>query len=226
LFRVRDQGVGIPKEMLPRVFELFTQVDQSLHRSQGGLGIGLALVRNLVEMHGGTIEGTSDGIGKGSEFVMSLPLRPEKVAVQGEAERVVPIASGYNRILVVDDNADAAEMLATMLRFDGIEVQTANDGQQALLAVERFRPDLVLLDIGMPGMSGYEVARAIRSHVLGSSIVLVAATGWGQEDDRRRARDAGFDDHVTKPVDRAQLMRLIMRPRRPDRGGAMSQKAS
>jgi signal transduction histidine kinase len=226
VFRVTDQGVGIPQEMLPRVFELFTQVDQSLHRSQGGLGIGLALVRNLVEMHGGTIEGMSEGIGKGSEFVMRLPLRPEKRAAQNEQERVVPIASGYGRILVVDDNADAAEMLATMLRFDGIEVQTANDGQQALLAVERFRPDMVLLDIGMPGMSGYDVARAIRAHAHGANLMLVAATGWGQEDDRRRAREAGFDEHITKPVDRAQLMRLIMRPRRPDRGGAKSQRAS
>ena len=226
VMRVKDQGVGIPQEMLPRVFELFTQVDQSLHRSQGGLGIGLALVRNLVEMHGGTIDGTSEGIGKGSEFVMRLPLRPEKHGAKNEAERVVQLASGYGRILVVDDNSDAAEMLATMLRFDGIEVLTANDGQQALLALERFRPEMVLLDIGMPGMSGYEVARAIRAHAHGAGVMLVAATGWGQEDDRRRAREAGFDEHITKPVDRAQLMRLITRPRRPDRGGTGMQKAS
>jgi signal transduction histidine kinase len=220
VIRVKDNGVGIPPKMLPRVFELFTQVDQSLHRSQGGLGIGLALVRNLVELHGGTVEGFSEGIGQGSEFVMRLPLRADKLPAMPEQERVVAIASGYGRILVVDDNTDAAEMLATMLRFDGAEVLTAGDGAAALLAIDTFGPDLVLLDIGMPGMNGYEVARAIRAHPSGGAIMLVAQTGWGQEEDRRRAKEAGFDEHITKPVDRAQLMRLISRPRRNDRNAS------
>jgi len=221
LFRIQDNGVGIPPAMLPKVFELFTQVDQTLHRAQGGLGIGLALVKNLVEMHGGRIDGYSEGIGKGSEFVMRLPLRIEKRAPQTDGDRVVPMASAFGRILVVDDNVDAAEMLATMLRIDGCEVQTAHDGQQAMLAIDLFRPDLVLLDIGMPGMNGYEVARAIRAHPLGAKIVLVAATGWGQDEDRKRAREAGFDEHITKPVDRSQLLKLMTRPRRGgDRGSA------
>ena len=226
VFRVTDSGVGIPPPMLPKVFELFTQVDQTLHRAQGGLGIGLALVKNLIEMHGGRIEGYSEGIGKGSEFVMRLPLRTEKRAPQNDGDRVVPMASAFGRILVVDDNIDAAEMLATMLRIDGCEVQTAHDGPQAMLAIDRFRPDLVLLDIGMPGMNGYEVARAIRAHPLGSKMVLVAATGWGQEEDRKRAREAGFDDHITKPVDRSQLLKLMTRPRRGGDRGTASARVS
>ncbi len=217
LFRVVDNGVGIPINMLPKVFELFTQVDQSLHRAQGGLGIGLALVRNLAEMHGGRIDGYSEGIGKGSEFVMRLPLRPDLRPPQQEGERVVSIASAYGRVLVVDDNIDAAEMLATMLRIDGAEVLTAHDGREAMEVIDGFRPDLVLLDIGMPGMSGYDVARAIRAHPVCGNVMLVAQTGWGQEEDRRRAKEAGFDEHVTKPVDRAQLLKLIARPRRGDR---------
>jgi signal transduction histidine kinase len=217
--RVTDTGVGIPPELLPSVFEMFTQIDHTLHRSQGGLGIGLALVRELTEMHGGRVEGFSAGLGKGSEFVLTLPLRQDLLAGLPPREREVTIPvedlGKPCRVLVVDDNRDAAQSLAAMLRLTGSEVETAHDGLQALRIAERFRPSLVLLDIGMPGMSGFEVARKIRAKPWGASIRLVAQTGWGQEEDRQRAREAGFDVHLTKPVDYASLMQLM--PGRPSR---------
>ena len=221
--RVKDDGIGIPQEMLSKVFDLFAQVDHTLHRSQGGLGIGLALVRKLVEMHGGHVDGYSEGIGKGSEFVLRLPLVEERTTPVQVKERVVPIAPLCRRVLVADDNRDAVAMMTTMLRLHGIEVEAAYDGPQAIRAAELFRPDLVLLDIGMPGMSGLEVARVIREQAWGADMLLVAQTGWGHEEDRRRTREAGFDEHVTKPVDRAQLMKLMAQPRR--RGGTPSQGA-
>jgi signal transduction histidine kinase len=217
--RVTDTGMGIPPELLPTVFEMFTQIDHTLHRSQGGLGIGLALVRELTEMHGGRVEGFSAGLGKGSEFVLTLPLRQDLLAGLPPREREVTIPvedlAAPCRVLVVDDNRDAAQSLAAMLRLTGSEVETAHDGLQALRIAERFRPSLVLLDIGMPGMSGFEVARKIRAKPWGASIRLVAQTGWGQDEDRQRAREAGFDVHLTKPVDYASLMQLM--PGRPSR---------
>jgi signal transduction histidine kinase len=219
VLRVRDDGMGIPPEMLSRVFEMFTQVDHSLHRSQGGLGIGLALVRKLIEMHGGTVTGSSEGLGRGSEFALRLPLHADQRVPAAPVESAAPrSAPRQRRILVVDDNRDAAETLALILRLDGGLVETAHDGPQAVQAAERFRPEVMLLDIGIPGMSGYEVARKIRAQPWGAEILLVAQTGWGQEDDRRRSRDAGFDEHLTKPVDHARLLQLIAQP--PGRGAA------
>ena len=211
MIRVQDSGIGIPHEMLGRIFELFTQVDQDASRA-GGLGVGLALVRKLVELHGGWVTGHSEGLGRGSQFVVRLPLRknqsPAPMPAPATPEPATPVLSA-RRILVVDDNRDAAEILAAMLRLDGADVRTAHDGAQALETAERFRPDLVLLDLGMPGVSGFEVARGIRARPWGAGVTLVAQTGWGQEHDRQRTREAGFDDHVTKPVDRARLLQLL-----------------
>jgi len=212
LIRVKDNGTGIPPQMLPEVFDLFTQVDQALDRSHGGLGIGLALVRKLVEMHGGSVDAHSDGVGHGSEFFVRLPCRIELMDVKGTPPSVDDIIKTpviRRRVLVVDDNEDSAETLALALQLEGCDVETAHGGQQALELAERFRPEMVLLDIGMPGMDGYEVARAIRAQPWGADMLLVAQTGWGQEEDRRRTRQAGFDAHMTKPLDHSRLMSLM-----------------
>jgi signal transduction histidine kinase len=212
VIRVRDTGIGIPARMLPQVFDLFTQMDHSVEHSQGGLGIGLGLVRLLTEMHGGTVEAHSEGPGQGSEFVVRLPLL-HRLAPDAPASATAPVppvgTAMYRRILVVDDNLDAAETLAAILRLGGSEVTTAHDGLEALAIAERFLPELVLLDIGMPRLNGYDAARRIRAAPWGRNMVLVAQTGWGQEEDRRRTRDAGFDGHLTKPVDHAKLAQLL-----------------
>jgi CheY-like chemotaxis protein/nitrogen-specific signal transduction histidine kinase len=206
---VRDTGVGIPAHMLPRVFEMFTQVDRSLERSQGGLGIGLSLVKGLAEMHGGTVEAHSDGHGMGSEFVVRLPVvlsltgRARDEAGEGTA------ATSRRRILVVDDNRDAAISLAMLLRLMGNEAQTAHDGLEALEAAAALKPDVILLDLGMPKMNGYEVARRIRQQPWGKYVVLVAVTGWGQQEDRLRSQEAGFGYHMVKPVEPAALEKLL-----------------
>jgi PAS domain S-box-containing protein len=210
--RVRDNGVGIPADMLPGVFELFTQDDRSLHRAQGGLGIGLTLARRLVEMHGGTIEAHSAGEGTGSEFVVRLPLAsddakpPPDGAREGGAAAARPPA---RHVLVVDDNQDSAESLGTLLKLLGHEVRTAHDGPSALETAREFRPEVVLLDIGMPGMNGYDVARRMRTMPEVRDALLVAQTGWGQDDDRRQSKEAGFNDHLVKPVDLDDLQRLL-----------------
>jgi signal transduction histidine kinase len=210
IIRVRDTGVGIPAELLPSVFNLFTQVDHAVDRSQGGLGIGLALVRSLVELHDGKVEAHSDGVGQGSEFVNRLPLQDHsRTTLPKEIGGEKATAIARHRILVIDDNRDSAETLAMVLRLHGSEVMTAHDGLAAVGAAERFRPDLVLLDIGMPGMDGYEVARAIRAAPWGREMLLVAQTGWGQAADRRRTQEAGFDVHMTKPVDYSKLTKLL-----------------
>ncbi len=222
LIRVKDTGIGIPTEMLPHIFDMFTQVDSSLERSEGGLGIGLTLVQRIVEMHGGTVEARSEGLGKGSEFVVRLPVA---VAVEGQGPREAAadeeevVAPAPRRILVVDDNRDAADSLGTLLRMFGNEVHTAHDGLEAVGAAAAFQPHVVLLDIGLPKLNGYEAARRIREQKGGSDMVLVALTGWGQEEDRRRSKEAGFDHHMTKPVEFADLQKLLAEasPSRPER---------
>jgi PAS domain S-box-containing protein len=209
---VKDTGVGIPPHMLPAVFEMFTQVDTSLEKSQGGLGIGLAIVKRLVEMHGGTVEARSEGQGMGSEFVMRLPVVLSLVQGQERDSDKLKQArpTARRRILVVDDNVDSALSLAKMLDLMGNEVHTALDGLEAVAAAAVYRPDLILLDIGMPKLNGYEACRRIREQGWGKGIVIVALTGWGQEEDRRRSREAGFDRHLIKPVGRDALERLLV----------------
>jgi len=237
--RVRDTGEGIPADLLPVIFNLFTQLDRTSGHAQGGLGIGLALVRRLVEMHGGSVTAHSDGVGKGSEFVIRLPVQVEtEVPVDGasvehrpvSAARLptgepVPVLNGFQssslgpsvevgdpvkrRILLADDNSDALESLATLLELGGHEVVTASNGALALECAERHRPEVVLLDIGMPMLDGYEVARRIRVQPWGQKITLVALTGWGQDSDRRRSREAGFDSHLVKPLDMDKLTELL-----------------
>jgi PAS domain S-box-containing protein len=208
--RVIDNGVGIPKEMLSKVFDLFTQVDRSLERSQGGLGIGLSLVKRLVGMHEGTVEAHSNGIGTGSEFVVRLPIvhRPAQQASAHEAQEA-PGAQDGRRILIVDDNSDSADSLATILSMLGHTTKTANDGFRALEVAEDFLPDVVLLDIGMPRLNGYETARRMRQRPWGQAAVLVALTGWGQDDDRRKSSEAGFDTHLVKPIEVTEIIRLL-----------------
>ena len=204
---VEDTGVGIRAEMLPRIFDMFTQLQEHRDRTHGGLGIGLTLARRLVELHGGTIEAASDGVGKGSRFTVRLPLAPSrgvKVAVPAREASGPPPPC---RVLVADDNPDAAEMMRVMLGFRGHEVRVAADGVQAVDMARDFQPDIVFLDIGMPRMDGYEAARRIRE--MGRRVTLIALTGWGQDEDKVRSREAGFDHHLTKPPEREQLERLI-----------------
>jgi PAS domain S-box-containing protein len=209
---VRDNGIGISPEMLPRVFELFTQAERALGRSEGGLGVGLALVRTLVEMHGGRVEAHSGGAGKGSEFVVRLPvLRAPSKEESGQGVARVEVTGPSRRVLVVDDNRDAAESLAKFLALSGHDVRTAHDGKAALEAARAFRPEVVLLDIGLPGMDGYQVARRLREQEGERHAFLAALTGYGQEDDRRRSREAGFDAHLVKPTDPDDLLALVAR---------------
>jgi PAS domain S-box-containing protein len=208
VLRVRDTGVGIPADMLPRIFDMFIQVDRSLERSHGGLGIGLTLVQRLVESHGGSVTASSPGPGKGSEFSVRLPIARGRGAPVQVAQR----AAGQRpplRILVVDDNQDSAETLGLLLRKLGDDVHVAHDGAAALAAAARHRPQVVFLDIGMPGMNGYEVARRIRMIPELKHVTLVAQTGWGQDHDRRLSSDAGFDAHLVKPVDLDAVQQLL-----------------
>jgi len=207
--RVTDSGIGITPEMLPRIFDMFTQVDATLDRSQGGLGIGLTLVRRLVEMHGGTVEVTSEGAGLGSEFTIRLPYEQLVASESSREQSSARVPDASLRVLVVDDNADAAESLAVLLRLMGHEVELAGEGRSALELAASFEPQLVLMDIGLPGMSGYDIATALRNRPQMRSTTLVAVTGWGQDSDRKRARDTGFDHHLTKPVEPDRLEQII-----------------
>jgi CheY-like chemotaxis protein len=209
VIRVRDSGIGIEAGQLPRVFEMFTQVDTSLERSRDGLGIGLTLVKTLVEMQGGTVEAHSKGLGHGSEFVVRLPILAEKAQPAPRPTPSTPSPVVSRRVLIVDDNDDGAESLAMLLRIAGHQTHKAHDGIEAIEEAERLRPDAVLLDIGLPGMNGYEACRRIREEPWGKELFLVALTGWGQEEDRHKSEAAGFDAHMVKPADVDVLMTLL-----------------
>jgi PAS domain S-box-containing protein len=208
---VRDTGIGIATEHLPKLFAMFSQIAPALERSQGGLGVGLALVRGLVELHGGNVEAHSAGSGRGSEFTVRLPVveTPGHARQEPSADRGKSCPGPKCRILVADDLRDSVDSLAMMLRVGGHDIQTAHDGLEAVQAAATFRPDVVVLDIGMPRMNGYEAARHIRQQPWGKQMLLIALTGWGQEEDKRRAFEAGFDNHLTKPVEAAALEKLL-----------------
>ena len=216
--RVQDTGIGIPADMQPVIFDMFTQLNVPTGRAQSGLGIGLALVRKLLEMHGGSVSAFSEGNGRGSEFLITLPVIPSEITA-GNGRTAVGLDSNVGgeavqvrrRILVADDNSDALESLATLLELSGHEVFSAANGALALESAEQNLPEVALLDIGMPKLDGYEVARRIRAQPWGRSITLVALTGWGQESDRRRSGEAGFDSHLVKPLDLDKLTALLER---------------
>ena len=211
VIRVRDTGSGIPTDMLTRIFDMFTQMDHSIDRAQGGLGVGLTLVRRLVELHGGRVEALSAGLGQGSEFTVHLPIGEiEKNPSAGIVERTPKQKFTRRRqVLVVDDNKHAADTLAMLLERAGHDVRLAHDGPKALEATATFRPDVLLLHIGFPGFDGYEVARRLRAEPESRSILLVAVSGFGQEEDRERCRQVGIDKHLTKPVDYDTLETLM-----------------
>ena len=214
VIRVRDSGVGIPPEMLPRVFDLFTQVERTLDRAQGGLGVGLALVRHLVQLHGGKVEAHSAGINLGSEFIVRLPRLSQQTAVASAgiampAARETASLRQSRRILVADDNVDSATSLSMLLRIENHEVQEAHDGIEAIELLAQFRPEVAFVDIGMPRLDGYGVARWLREQAWGRDVMLIALTGWGQEEDRQRTKAAGFNSHITKPVDPVALLEII-----------------
>jgi signal transduction histidine kinase/CheY-like chemotaxis protein len=207
---VTDTGIGIPADALRHIFDMFSQVDRSIERTTGGLGIGLALVRGLVEMHGGTVSAVSEGLGRGSEFTIRLPVLRHKSEDSSTAVNRTEVVPGpKRRILVVDDNRDSAESMAQMLHLCGNEVATAFDGFEAVERAGVFRPDVILMDVGMPQLNGYEATRRIREQTWGKSITIIALTGWGQESDRTQTRDAGCDGHLVKPVSLADLQELL-----------------
>jgi PAS domain S-box-containing protein len=209
--RVRDEGIGIQSEHLPEIFEMFSQVPAALEHSEGGLGIGLALVQGLIERHGGEVEAFSEGFGRGSVFTVRLPLHEDQAPTGEDQDALaggVPTTLSL-RILVVDDNRDSADSLAMMLRLSGHQVQAVYEGESAVALARTWLPDVVLLDIGMPLIDGYETCRRIRAEPCGRGMLLIAQTGWGAEEDRRRTREAGFDGHLVKPVDLDQLRSIL-----------------
>jgi CheY-like chemotaxis protein len=209
--RVRDTGIGIPRDRLENIFDMFSQVDRSLERSQRGLGIGLHLVKRLVEMHGGQVTAQSDGLGSGSEITVKLPLVIEAVPAATPPAAATPDLAQIpaRRILVVDDNVDAAESLAMLLEVCGHQTHLAHDGPAAIETAEQVRPDVILLDIGLPKVNGFEACRQIRERPWGKDVVIIALTGWGQDVDRRRSQESGFDHHIVKPVEHAALVKLL-----------------
>lgn len=209
---VKDDGIGLEPQSIPRVFDMFSQVKSAIDRSEGGLGIGLALVKGMIQLHGGRVEATSPGIGRGSQFTIRLP-RARMMAHTAEGEtsmsKTSVRAGGRRTVLVADDNRDAADTLALLLDMDGYETAVAYGGQQALDSIRQKRPDAVILDIGMPDLNGYEVARRIREEEWARNLLLLAITGWGHADDVARAKAAGFNEHLTKPVDADSVVRLL-----------------
>jgi len=211
VFRVRDSGVGIPSEFLVSIFDAFTQVDRTLARSQGGLGIGLTLVRRLVELQGGSVAARSEGKNRGSEFVVRLPAADEGARASNHVDTlaITPPSPAGLRVLVVDDNHDVADSTASVMRMNGCDVHVAYDGKAAIESVQRLKPDAVLLDIGLPTIDGYLVAEHIRAQPENGRTMIVAVSGYGQEQDRVRSRSVGFDYHVVKPIDPAVLAGLV-----------------
>lgn len=225
--RVKDNGIGIARDMLEDIFGLFTQVDHSLARSQGGLGIGLTLARNLVRIHDGTLTAHSDGLGQGSEFVMTLPR--QAAGLIDETPTPAPSlepAGQPRRILVVDDNVTSADSLGLIIKLWGHECRVTHSGPEALEEFDVFHPDVVLLDIGLPGMDGYQVARLLRTRVDWPELTLVAMTGYGRDEDRRRSREAGFNEHLVKPLDLEALEHMLARLGEPRGGGPSSSPSS
>ncbi|HWK52191.1 MAG TPA: ATP-binding protein, partial [Steroidobacter sp.] len=216
VFAVKDSGIGLTSEALPKLFNLFSRVHEDEGHLPSGLGIGLALVRQLVELHGGTVSATSPGPNRGSEFTVRLPLSAIAAPVAIPLDEIAPAALQVQalRVLVADDNADALESLALLLEVCGHEVRKASDGQETLQAVTAWRPDVALLDIGMPILDGYEVARRIRGEPWGANLFLVAVSGWGQSEDRQRATDAGFDLHFRKPIGLPTLEGILEKAQR------------
>jgi CheY-like chemotaxis protein len=207
-FSVADNGIGIPPDALEEVFAMFSQVKSAQDRSEGGLGIGLALAKGLIHLHRGTLEARSEGTGRGSEFIVKLPRRTLSSTPESPAE----VASGppvRRRVLIADDNRDAADSLAMLLRMDGHDVIVVHDGRQAVATIDSFRPEIAVLDIGMPELNGYEVARQVRQGPLSTSITLIAVTGWGQASDKARAAAAGFNHHLTKPIEPEALTQML-----------------
>jgi CheY-like chemotaxis protein/two-component sensor histidine kinase len=222
VFRIRDDGIGIPAEMLSSVFDLFTQVDHSLDRSNGGLGLGLTVVRSLVELHGGSVQAASAGLGMGSEFMVRLPIwKAEETAAgdrpfggstsssSAQSHRATSQAPRGRKVLVVDDNVTSAQSLELLLTLEGHEVQVVHDGPSVLEAVSHHHHEIVLMDIGLPGMSGYEVARQLRQQPELGSLLIVAVTGYAEDEARRLSREAGFDHHLVKPVDPDVILALL-----------------
>jgi CheY-like chemotaxis protein len=208
---VRDNGIGIDPNEIGSIFDMFVQSDTSLKRTRSGLGIGLTLVKNLVELHGGSVLAKSSGLGQGTEFVIELPVVQEPVKdpqlVSENGNGTTPVTS--RRVLVVDDNVDSAASLEMLLKITGHDVRIAHDGLEAVSEAEVFLPDVILLDIGLPILNGYEAARRIRQSAWGKNIVLIALTGWGQEEDRQRSKEAGFDRHMVKPIEHADLTKIL-----------------
>jgi CheY-like chemotaxis protein/two-component sensor histidine kinase len=208
---VRDEGIGISADMLPRVFDIFAQADAAADSAQGGMGIGLALVQALTELHGGTVQARSAGAGTGSEFILRLPKVSASTAERVDDRRGAATARDIpgSTFLVADDLADSADSLALLLRQLGHKVHTAYDGEQAFAAADKFRPRVALLDIGMPKMNGYDLARKIRAQPWGKDMLLIALSGWGQQEDRRRSKEAGFTHHLVKPLDFGDLAAVM-----------------
>tara|TARA_R110001606_G_scaffold263789_1_gene412420 strand:- start:106 stop:1005 length:900 start_codon:yes stop_codon:yes gene_type:complete len=206
---VRDSGIGIPPDQLSNIFKMFSQLTPALERSQGGLGIGLALVHGLVTLHGGTIVAHSEGNDKGSEFIVRLPISNSPAEITSVINKTIPLVIKQKRILVIEDNVDAAESLAMLLEMKGHTTRKAYNGKSGIKIAEEFNPEVILLDIGLPDIDGYQVAEQIRQQAWGKKIFLIAVTGWGQDKDKEFAKYSGFNQHMTKPIDFQKLNSLL-----------------